>query len=89
MGNTDANGNLPAGTAVIDNWVLDYRHTDNVTNDNAISGAGQLTQSGSGTLTLVGGNSYTTTMISGGALQVGAGGASGCSVLETSPTTRA
>ncbi len=77
IGNTDAKGNLPGGTSVIDNGVLEFRHTDNITVDNAISGAGQLTQNDSGTLTLVGGNGYNTTTISAGTLQVGAGGTSG------------
>jgi autotransporter-associated beta strand protein len=77
IGNNDANGNLPDGQIVLDNSALVFDRTDSPTNNSIISGSGTLTQSGSGTLTLAGANSYTTTTISAGTLQVGAGGTSG------------
>ena len=48
-----------------------------VTLSGAISSAGALTQSGAGTLVLTGANTYGATTISGGTLQVGAGGTTG------------
>jgi fibronectin-binding autotransporter adhesin len=77
IGNGDANGNLPGGTPVSDNASLVYRRSDNVTNDNTITGTGSLTQNGSATLTLAGANSHGVTVIGLGTLQVGAGGTSG------------
>ena len=51
VGNNDANGALPAGN-VADNGTLIFDRPDNITNANVISGAGTLTQSGTGAVTL-------------------------------------
>ncbi len=69
VGNGAASGSLGAGT-VINNSALVFNRGDNVTVANAIYGSGSLTQVGSGTLTLTGGNLYTgATSIAGGTLQ--------------------
>jgi outer membrane autotransporter protein len=62
---------------VVDNGILNIKHSNIVTMANAISGSGELTQSGGGTLILTGDNSYGATTISAGTLQVGNGGATG------------
>jgi autotransporter-associated beta strand protein len=77
IGNNDANGNLPAGTPVVDNSAMVFKRTDAVTVDNSISGTGTLTQNGAGTITLSGANNYGATTIAAGSLQIGAGGTSG------------
>lgn len=77
IGGGGVTGNLGAG-AVINDGSLAFNRTDVVTVSNPISGSGSLTQAGSGTTVLTGINSYAgTTTISGGTLQVGAGGTSG------------
>lgn len=59
IGNNDTNGALPAGTVTInDGGSLVFNRTDNITVSAPITGTGALTQSGSGTLTLSGANSY-------------------------------
>lgn len=62
---------------VVDNGILNIKHSGIVTMANAISGSGELTQSGGGTLILTGANSYGATTISAGTLQVGNGGTTG------------
>ena len=75
-GNT---GSLGTG-GVINNSILEYNRLDLLEESNAISGSGELTQSGSGRLVLTGANTYAgvTTIISGsGGIQVGKGATSG------------
>ena len=75
-GNT---GSLGTG-GVINNSILEYDRLDLLEESNAISGGGELTQSGSGRLVLTGANTYAgvTTIISGsGGIQVGKGATSG------------
>ena len=75
-GNT---GSLGTG-GVINNSILEYDRLDLLEESNAISGIGELTQSGSGRLVLTGANTYAgvTTIISGsGGVQVGKGATSG------------
>ena len=75
-GNT---GSLGTG-GVINNSILEYDRLDLLEESNAISGTGELTQSGSGRLVLTGANTYAgvTTIISGsGGIQVGKGATSG------------
>ena len=75
-GNT---GSLGTG-GVINNSILEYNRLDLLEESNAISGSGELTQSGSGRLVLTGANTYAgvTTIISGsGGVQVGKGATSG------------
>ena len=78
LGNGGVCGSLGTGP-VANNGTLAYNHSDNVTNNLAISGTGSLTHAGSGTLTLGGANSYSgTTAVNGGTLVVNgalAGGA--------------
>jgi fibronectin-binding autotransporter adhesin len=76
VGNAGTTGTLGIG-AVTDNAALVFNRTDSLTVANAISGAGTLTQAGTGTTILTGANSYATTTISAGTLQIGAGGTSG------------
>lgn len=66
------------GGIVVAGGSLTFIQPINVTVDNAISGAGQVTKSGAGTLTLTGTNSYSGgTTISAGTLQIGNGGTAG------------
>ena len=76
VGNGGSSGSLGTGS-VTDNSALTFNRSGSVTVGNAISGSGSLTQAGSGTLILTGGNSYGATTISTGTLQVGNGGSSG------------
>jgi autotransporter-associated beta strand protein len=76
VGNGGTVGTLGTG-GVTDNAALVFNHSDNITVSNAISGSGSLTQAGSGTLILTGNNSYGTTSITAGVLQIGNGGSSG------------
>ena len=77
VGNGSATGSLGSG-AIIDNGTLAYNRSGTVTLDSSISGTGSVTQMGPGTLILTANNnSYATTIISGGTLQVGNGGAAG------------
>ena len=73
-GNT---GDIGTGN-ITNNGALVFEQTDNRSVAGQISGTGDLTQQGSGTLTLGANNTYSgTTVISSGALQVGAGGTTG------------
>lgn len=74
IGNGDTNGALPSGS-ISDNGTLAFERTNNVLVATAISGTGSLSQIGSGTVTLSGGNGYTgNTTVSGGTLALtGAG----------------
>ena len=79
IGNSGTTGTLGAGAVSVASGAnLSFKRSDTWTVANAISGAGNLTQEGSGTTVLTGTNTYTgTTTISAGALQVGNGGTSG------------
>jgi fibronectin-binding autotransporter adhesin len=76
IGNGSTTGSLGSGD-VINNSILTFNRSDDVTVSNAISGSGVLTKLASNTLTLTGSNSYGNTTISAGALQVGSGSAAG------------
>ena len=77
LGNNDANGSLPSGN-LTNNAALVFDRTDVVTVANPISGSGNLTNNGSGTVILTGANSYSGyTAINAGTVQVGNGGATG------------
>ena len=77
VGTGGGSGSLGSG-AVVDNATLSFNRSDIFTVPNGISGTGGLTKLGTGTLALNGVNTYSgTTTISGGTLQVGAGGTSG------------
>ncbi len=72
VGDDGTTGTLGAG-AVTDNGALYFRHTNNLTVGNRISGTGILAQADSGATILTGANSYSgTTNINAGTLQVGA-----------------
>jgi fibronectin-binding autotransporter adhesin len=77
VGNGGTTGTL--GTGDVDNaGSLIFNRSDSVTVSNLITGAGSLTKSGSGTLTIVADNAYSGgTTINGGTLQVGDGGTTG------------
>jgi autotransporter-associated beta strand protein len=76
IGNGGTTGSSGTGS-VTDNANLTYDLSNNPVVSGGISGSGSLTQAGSGTLILTGSNSYGSTTISAGILQVGNGGASG------------
>ncbi len=77
IGSGGSAGTLGSG-AVTNNASLIINLSAALTVGNVISGTGTLTQSGSGTTTLVGNNDYSgSTVISSGALEVGAGGTAG------------
>ncbi|MFC4764862.1 autotransporter-associated beta strand repeat-containing protein [Dyella koreensis] len=86
-GTTISNGTLQigeGGTAgsivgdIADNGVLSFNRSDTSTFVGVVSGAGSLSQIGSGTTVLTGSNTYTGgTTISTGTLQIGDGGTSG------------
>ena len=71
-----ATGTLGTGT-VTDNAALVFNRSNAITVANKIGGNGSLTQAGSGTVILTGTNSYATTTISAGTLQVGSGSTAG------------
>jgi autotransporter-associated beta strand protein len=76
IGNSGTSGTL--GTAsVTDNGILTFNRTDTVTIANAISGTGTLTQAGTGTTILTSNNSYASTSITAGTLQIGNGSTTG------------
>ena len=63
---------------VVNDGVLAFNRSNNVTFAGAISGSGAVQQIGSGTTILTGGNTYSGgTTIAGGTLQLGNGGATG------------
>ncbi|PUE10298.1 autotransporter-associated beta strand repeat-containing protein [Limnohabitans sp. T6-20] len=79
IGHSGTTGTLGAGAVSVASGAnLSFKRSGTWTVANAISGAGNLTQEGSGTTVLTGANIYTgTTTISAGALQIGDGGTSG------------
>jgi len=70
------NGGVSGGS-ISNSGGLVFNNSTNTTVSTAISGAGSLTQAGSGTLILAANNTYGNTLISGGILQIGNGGATG------------
>jgi autotransporter-associated beta strand protein len=78
VGSNGTTGTLGTG-AVVNNAFLNFNRSDAHTVANAISGTGQLAQTGAGILTLTGANAYTgaTQIESGRTLRVGNGGTTG------------
>ncbi|MBM3366483.1 MAG: hypothetical protein FJY48_12415, partial [Betaproteobacteria bacterium] len=74
---TDASGSLPAYRSVF-NGNVSFTGDGNISFGHSLTGSNTLTKSGTGTLTLTNTNTNTgTTTISGGTLQLGAGGTTG------------
>nr|WP_240980547.1 autotransporter-associated beta strand repeat-containing protein [Ramlibacter agri] len=75
LGDGGTTGTLGIGN-VVDNSALVFKRSDTTVVANAISGAGTLTQAGSGTLVLSGANSYSGgTFVDSGTLRAGSAGA--------------
>ena len=75
VGNGGSGATIGFTSGVLDNGSLMFNHNDVQTLSAAISGEGSLTQTGTGSLTLSGSNTYGgNTTISAGTLQVGNGG---------------
>ncbi len=82
IGNGGTSGTLGAGD-VINNGLLTFNRSDDVTIAHTISGTGSVTKSGSGTLTLSGNNSYEgVTRIVNGVLAAASNGVFGSSQLR-------
>jgi autotransporter-associated beta strand protein len=76
LGNGGTTGSIVGN--VLDNSVLAFNRSDTVTFGGLISGAGSVSQAGTGTTILTNNNTYTGgTTISAGTLQLGNGGATG------------
>jgi autotransporter-associated beta strand protein len=72
IGAGGTNGSLSSSTSITNNANLVFNRSDSLTVSNAISGTGNLTQAGAGTLVLTGNNTYSgNTTISAGTLQLG------------------
>ena len=85
VGNGGTVGSLGTGK-ITDNATLSFDLAATMTVQQ-ISGTGSLIQSGTGTTILIGANSYGTTVINAGTLQVGNGGVSGTLVPARSRIT--
>ena len=84
VGNGGSGASIGNTNNVLNNGSLVFSHNDNVTFDPSIRGSGSLRQTGTGTLTLLGNNTYSgPTTINSGTLQVGSGG-SGASIGDSS-----
>ena len=59
LGNGGTTGSIAAGGNVVNNGTLVFNRSDNVRFDNIITGSGHVRQTGTGTLTLTGSNTYT------------------------------
>ena len=83
IGAGGASGSIESTSGVSNNATLVFNRNDSTGFSKAISGTGNLTQAGSGTLTLTGANSYSgATSITAGTLTLGAGGALGSSTVD-------
>ncbi len=77
IGNGGATGSLSAATTISNSGTLDFDRSGTLTVSQSISGAGGLEKHGTGTLVLTGSNSYGTTLIDAGKLQIDNGGTTG------------
>ena len=87
IGNGGTTGTLGTGNVAVSgaSTRLLINRSDTITIGQTISGTGGVTQAGTGTTILTGNNTYATTTITAGTLQVGAGGTTGS--LGTSTVT--
>jgi fibronectin-binding autotransporter adhesin len=76
VGNGGTVGSLGTGP-VTNNGIISVNRTNTTAIAGDMSGTGELQQNGTGTLILTGNNSYGTTTINAGTLQLGNGGATG------------
>ena len=84
IGNGGTGGSIGSTSNVLDNACLVFNRANSASFAPLISGSGNLTQMGTGVLTLIASNTYSgSTTVSGGTLQVGNGG-SGASIGNTS-----
>ena len=79
IGNGSTTGTLGTGNVAVSGAAtrLQINRSDTITLGQTISGTGILAQAGPGTTILTGNNTYATTTITAGRLQVGAGGTTG------------
>ena len=79
LGNGGTNGALSAGIGINNGGSLVYDRSDILAESNSISGSGSLKQIGSGTLILLGGNTYQggTTIAANSTIQIGSGSPNG------------
>jgi outer membrane autotransporter protein len=79
IGNGSTAGTLGTGNVAVTGTTsrLQINRSDTITLGQTISGTGNLTQAGTGTTILTGNNTYATTTITAGTLQIGAGGTTG------------
>ena len=86
IGNGGTTGTLGLGP-VTNNATLTFSRTDNLTVSNLIAGSGALIQSGPGTLTLSGANTYAgTTTVGGGTLLVNGSLSTNTVIVQTNAT---
>jgi autotransporter-associated beta strand protein len=79
-----ATGSIPDGS-IVNNGTLAFNRSDNYSVASPISGSGNVTQIGPGTLTFAAANNYSgTTLVSGGTLALANSGALQQSTLDTS-----
>jgi autotransporter-associated beta strand protein len=84
VGDGGTNGSIATTSAIVDNGTLIFNRADPVVLAKAISGTGNLTQAGSGSLQLTATNTYTgATNIASGTLIIGDGATNG-SIANTS-----